>query len=69
MIPRAARNWSGRGAQRAMSFPYHDRFWTETADFVAERLAPGESVLAPDIFWWRFERIARYRNTLRVLAQ
>lgn len=46
-----------------MSFPYHDRFWTETADFVAERLAPGESVLAPDIFWWRFERIARYRNT------
>lgn len=46
-----------------MSFPYHDRFWTETADFVAEHIGPGESVLAPDIFWWRFERIARYCNT------
>lgn len=46
-----------------MSFPYHDRFWTETADFVEKHRAPGESVLAPDLFWWRFEQIARYANT------
>lgn len=48
-----------------MSFPHHDRFWTETADFVAARRRPGESVLAPDLFWWRIGRIARYANTVR----
>jgi SAM-dependent methyltransferase len=47
-----------------MSFPHHDRFWSETADFVATHRAAADSVLAPDLFWWRFERMARYRNTV-----
>src|SRR6185503_5698531 len=54
-----------RGGRRgkAMSFPFHDRYWTDTAHFVEKHRAPEESVLAPDLFWWRFERIFRYANT------
>lgn len=45
-----------------MSFPYHDRLWTDTAGFLRQHVRPDESVLAPDIFWWIFERIHRYRH-------
>ena len=46
-----------------MSFPYHDGLWTDVADFIAARTRPGDSVLAPDIFWYRLPRIYRYQNT------
>ena len=46
-----------------MSFPYHDRLWSGVADFIAARARPGESILAPDIFWYRLPRIYRYPNT------
>ena len=46
-----------------MSFPYHDRFWCDAAEFLERRAARNESILAPDIFWWRFRKIYRYLNT------
>ena len=46
-----------------MSFPYHDRFWCDAADFLEARAARRDSILAPDIFWWRFRKIYRYINT------
>lgn len=42
-----------------MSFPYHDGMWTAVADFVGTWARPGDSVLAPDIFWYRLPRIYR----------
>lgn len=45
-----------------MSFPYHDRFWTDTADFIEKHAARRDAILAPDIFWWRFRKIYRYLN-------
>lgn len=47
-----------------MSFPYHDAFWRGAADFVGRWAWPGERILAPDPFWWRFPRIYRYRHTI-----
>lgn len=47
-----------------MSFPYHDAFWRDAADFVGKCAAPGERILAPDPFWWRFPGIHRYRHTI-----
>ena len=46
-----------------MSFPYHDRFWCDAADFLEARAARRDLILAPDIFWWRFRKIYRYVNT------
>jgi SAM-dependent methyltransferase len=46
-----------------MSFPHHDPYWSETAAFVGAHARPGERILAPDIFWWQFDRIHRYANT------
>ena len=46
-----------------MSFPYHDRFWCDAADFLDKRTTRKDSILAPDIFWWRFHKIYRYVNT------
>ena len=46
-----------------MSFPYHDRFWCDAANFVRQRAGRADSILAPDIFWWRFPKIYRYVNT------
>ena len=46
-----------------MSFPYHDRFWRDAADFLEARAARRDLILAPDIFWWRFRKIYRYINT------
>jgi 2-polyprenyl-3-methyl-5-hydroxy-6-metoxy-1,4-benzoquinol methylase len=46
-----------------MSFPYHDRFWCEAADFLDKRTTRKDAILAPDIFWWRFHKIYRYLNT------
>jgi hypothetical protein len=48
-----------------MSFPHHDRNLTEAADFLRAHIGSGESILAPDIFWWMFDRIFRYLNTFR----
>jgi SAM-dependent methyltransferase len=46
-----------------MTFPYHDDNWTEPADFLHRHVEKEESILAPDLFWWRFDSIFRYRNT------
>ena len=43
-----------------MSFPAHDPNWCEVADLLGERLRPGESVLAPDLFWWRLDDVHRF---------
>lgn len=48
-----------------MGFPHHDENWTQTADFVRARAKGGDAILAPDAFWWRFDRIFRYLNTFR----
>src|SRR5262245_34466758 len=45
-----------------MSFPYHDRFWCDTAGFLEAVATPSETIFAPDIFWWRFNKIYRYVN-------
>jgi SAM-dependent methyltransferase len=46
-----------------MSFPHHDRLWTEAAQFVARHCRPDDKILAPDIFHILFARIYRYANT------
>jgi SAM-dependent methyltransferase len=46
-----------------LSFPYHDRFWCDTASFVKRHAERTHAILAPDIFWWRFPKIYRYVNT------
>lgn len=43
-----------------MSFAYHDPYWTAVLAFVQQHRRPGESVMAPDLFWWGFDRIERY---------
>ncbi len=43
-----------------MSFPYHDWRWCEVADMLGKHLAPGELVLAPDLFWWRVPDVHRF---------
>jgi hypothetical protein len=48
---------------RLMSFPYHDPLWTEAAAFVERRASGSDSILARDLFWWRFSKIYRYINT------
>jgi SAM-dependent methyltransferase len=48
-----------------MGFPHHDENWTQTADFVRVHAKAGDAVLAPDAFWWLFDRIFRYLNTFR----
>ncbi|MEQ9814516.1 MAG: class I SAM-dependent methyltransferase [Azospirillaceae bacterium] len=46
-----------------MSFPHNDRLWVEVAAFVARHRRADETVLAPDVFWWRLRVIERYRGT------
>src|ERR1700687_2632720 len=46
-----------------MSFPYHDPYWSETAKFLAQKVAGEDRILAPDDFWRLFPRIYRYINT------
>ena len=46
-----------------MPFPSHDRNWVEVADFLQAHARPKERILAPDDFWWLFDRIYRYVNT------
>jgi hypothetical protein len=45
-----------------LSFPYDDRFWCAAADFLETRAVHSDSILAPDIFWWRIQKIHRYIN-------
>ncbi|MBI3435698.1 MAG: class I SAM-dependent methyltransferase [Proteobacteria bacterium] len=45
-----------------MSFPEHDPYWRAAADFVRRHARPGETILAPDIFWWRLDSIHRYAH-------
>ncbi len=42
-----------------MAFPWHDAAWVETGDFLASVMRPGEGLLAPDAFWWRFGAVHR----------
>ena len=59
--PGARGEAAGRGPDSdLMSFPYHDPFWRDAGDFLAGAVAPNETVLAPDSFWWRFRRIERF---------
>jgi ubiquinone/menaquinone biosynthesis C-methylase UbiE len=46
-----------------MSFPHHDRHWTDAAEFLSARASVDDRILAPDLFWWQFPRIFRYVNT------
>mgnify|MGYP000704331671 CR=1 FL=1 len=46
-----------------MSFPHNDPLWGEVAAFVAAHRRADETVLAPDVFWWRLRVIERYRGT------
>jgi 2-polyprenyl-3-methyl-5-hydroxy-6-metoxy-1,4-benzoquinol methylase len=48
-----------------MTFPHHDRNWTEVASFVRERMRSGDTILAPDTFWWVLDDIYRYVETFR----
>ncbi|MGE4013247.1 MAG: hypothetical protein AB7G15_14040, partial [Alphaproteobacteria bacterium] len=50
------------GTLRPLSFPVHDPYWVAAAEFVERHRVPPAPVLAPDIFWWRFEQIYRYTN-------
>ncbi len=43
-----------------MSFAWHDPYWTAVLQVVQRHRRPGESVMAPDLFWWGFDRIERY---------
>lgn len=43
-----------------MPFPADDPFWCEAVDLLDEHRQPGESVLAPDLFWWRLDDIHRF---------
>jgi SAM-dependent methyltransferase len=43
-----------------MSFPWHDPPWREVGDLLESETAPGERVLAPDLFWWRLPELWRY---------
>jgi SAM-dependent methyltransferase len=43
-----------------MSFPWHDPPWCEVADLLDSLVAPGDRLLAPDPFWWRFPALWRY---------
>jgi SAM-dependent methyltransferase len=43
-----------------MPFPAQDPFWREAADLLDEQRQSGESVLAPDLFWWRVHDIHRF---------
>ena len=45
-----------------MSFPYHDQNWVAAADCVRTCAKPEDRILAPDIFWWQFPKIYRYRD-------
>ncbi len=52
-----------------MSFPYNDPHWTSAADFVDRHRGADDTILAPDIFWMRFDHIYRYANTSLKPAQ
>lgn len=45
-----------------MSFPFHDKYWCDVAEFVELHRRPDETILANDLFWWRFSDIYRYAN-------
>lgn len=42
-----------------MSFPHDDTAWAETAQFLRDRLAPADRVVAPDPFRWAIPRAER----------
>lgn len=46
-----------------MSFPAHDSAWCEVADLLVGQRRPGETVLAPDLFWWRLDDVHRFVRT------
>jgi hypothetical protein len=50
-----------------MSFPHHDRFWTQTAEFLKAKIQPQDKILAPDQFRWLFGQIYRYLISQKLL--
>lgn len=43
-----------------MSFPWNDRAWCEVGDLLQDAVTGDDRVLAPDLFWWRVDRLWRY---------
>jgi SAM-dependent methyltransferase len=43
-----------------MSFPWDDSQWCEVGDLLESGPAPGDRILAPDLFWWRLPTLFRY---------
>jgi ubiquinone/menaquinone biosynthesis C-methylase UbiE len=46
-----------------MSFPEHDPYWGDTVKFIRSHYHEGDFVLAPDIFWEKFNHIYTYKIT------
>jgi SAM-dependent methyltransferase len=47
----------------AVSFPYHDKLWVETADFVLSHRRDEDNIISPEPFWWQLGRIYLYSAT------
>jgi SAM-dependent methyltransferase len=45
-----------------MSFPHDDKAWADAAEFLRERLAPADRLVAPDPFRWVIPRSQRFRQ-------
>jgi SAM-dependent methyltransferase len=48
-----------------MSFPHDDKAWAGAAEFLRERLAPADRLLAPDPFRWVIPRSQRFSQARR----
>ncbi|MCZ6764413.1 MAG: class I SAM-dependent methyltransferase [Alphaproteobacteria bacterium] len=46
-----------------MTFPHHDKLWTEVADFTLAQVCDGDTIICPDEFHWVLDSIYRYQNT------
>jgi len=46
-----------------MSFPEHDPYWNDTVKFIRSHHQEGDFILAPDLFWEKFNHIYTYKIT------
>lgn len=46
-----------------MSFPHHDQYWVDTANFLQAQIADTEQLLAPAPFWEKFPKVYPYSST------
>ena len=46
-----------------MSFPEHDCYWTDTADFLSSHCQSEDFIFAPDVFWEKFSHVYTYKYT------